>query len=103
VVIVGGTFEMEPGQREVFLASRLEMIRISRAEPGCLEYTYSADPIEAGRVVLFERWEDHESLDAHIEALRARAAARDTADAVDTVEPMSSSITIYDIAGQTSF
>jgi quinol monooxygenase YgiN len=44
VVIVAGTFEVDPEQREAFLASRLDRMRTSRAQTGCLEYTFSAAP-----------------------------------------------------------
>ena len=44
MVIVGGAFEVEPDQREEFLAGRHDAMRRSRAESGCLEYTLSADP-----------------------------------------------------------
>src|SRR3954451_18346515 len=56
MVIVGGTFEIDPDQREQFLAGRAAMMRRSRAEHGCLEYSFCADPLEPARVVLFERW-----------------------------------------------
>jgi quinol monooxygenase YgiN len=98
MVIVGGTFEVEPSQREQFIAGRLDMIRTSRGEDGCLEYTYAADPIEPGRVILFERWSDQEALDAHIAALRA--GPRSSTPAVATI---SSSIVIYDVAAERPF
>ena len=37
--------------------------------PGCLNLYVSADPIEGGRVNIFERWESEE----HLEACRAIA------------------------------
>jgi quinol monooxygenase YgiN len=46
-------------------------MRKSRAEPDCLEYTFSADPIDPDRVVLFERWASRETLGSHLAALRA--------------------------------
>jgi quinol monooxygenase YgiN len=100
VVIVGGTFAVDPGQRDEFLANHHEMIRTSRSEAGCLEYTYSADPIDPGRVVLFEIWENQEALDAHLRALRAAAPAPETAE--PEVEATSYSIVIYDVAGSRS-
>ena len=57
VIIVSGTFEVDPARRDEFLAERHERMRTSRAEAGCLEYTFSADPLDPGRVLLFERWE----------------------------------------------
>jgi hypothetical protein len=95
MVIVGGTFEMEPGQREQFLAGRLEMMRVSRGEEGCIEYTFAPDPIEAGRVVLFERWESQEALDAHLVALRAGPMPDDSG-----IGPIRSSVTIYEVSGE---
>jgi quinol monooxygenase YgiN len=70
MVIISGVFEVEPSQREAFLTARTESMRRSRAEPGCLEYVFSADPLEPGRVVLFERWESSEALDAHLAGMR---------------------------------
>lgn len=95
MVIVGGTFEMEPGQRQQFLESRVEMTRVSRGEAGCLEYTFAPDPIEPGRVVLFERWESQEALDAHLVALRAGPMPDDSG-----IGPITSSVTIYDVSGE---
>ena len=95
MIIVGGSFEVEPSERDAFLASRVDMMRTSRAEPGCFEYTFSADPIVPGRVLLFERWASQEDLDAHLAALRAAPKS----SAVGVV-PTSASITLYDVAGE---
>ena len=98
MVIVGGTFEVEPSQREQFIAGRLDLIRTSRSEDGCLEYTFAADPIDPGRVVLFERWTSQEALDAHIAALRAGPRSSG-----EQVVPTSSSIVIYDVSAERPF
>jgi quinol monooxygenase YgiN len=97
MVIVGGIFEVEPDQRDTFVASRHESMRKSRAEPGCLEYVVSADPIEPGRVVLFERWADQASLDAHIAGIRQAPPSPDRG-----VAPKSATITVYDVSGERS-
>jgi quinol monooxygenase YgiN len=95
VIIVGGTFEVEPDQREAFMASRLDAMVRSRAEAGCLDYTFAADPIVPGRVILFERWESQEHLDAHL------AAPHPPADPdTPAVSPISVSIVMYDVAGE---
>ena len=95
MIIVGGTFEVEPGERERFLAGRHDLMRKSRAEAGCLEYTFSADPLDPGRVVLFERWSDQEALDAHLSAPRD-----DPPSPGSGVEPKSASIIVYDVSGE---
>jgi quinol monooxygenase YgiN len=95
MVIVGGVFEVEPSQRDEFLASRLESMRASRSEAGCLEYTMSADPLEPGRVVLFERWADQASLDGHLAAMQS-GPPRPSGGVV----PTSTTVTVYDVAGE---
>jgi quinol monooxygenase YgiN len=91
VVIVTGSYEFEPGQRDEYLASRHDSMRASRTEPGCFEFLLSADPIEPDRVVLFERWADQASLDAHIAALPAPSVG---------LAPKSVTVTLYDVAGE---
>src|SRR5262245_5307170 len=95
MVIVGGEFEVEPDEREAFLAGRIDAMRASRAEPGCLEYTLSADPIDPGRIVLFERWASQEALDAHLAAARARPASSGSAVVATPI-----SIMVYDVTGE---
>lgn len=95
MLIVGGSFEVEPDQREAFLASRHEIIRTSRSEPGCLEYAFSADPIDPARVLLYERWSSQESLDAHLSAIRAAGPSPSAG-----ITPKAFSITVYDISGE---
>jgi quinol monooxygenase YgiN len=90
VVIVGGSFEIDPDQRDAFIAERHEMMHTSRSEDGCLEYTFAADPLESGRVILFERWESQAALDAHLAAITA----------TPSVTPRSVEVTVYDIAGE---
>jgi quinol monooxygenase YgiN len=95
VIIVGGTFEVEPDQREEFIASRHDLMRASRAEAGCLEYTFSADPIEPHRVLLFERWESQSDLDAHLSGVGAGPKPSS-----DDVTPTSISLAFYDATDQ---
>ncbi|HUZ20011.1 MAG TPA: putative quinol monooxygenase [Acidimicrobiales bacterium] len=71
MIIVAGTFDVAPQDRAAFLAGVQAPIARSRAEPGCVEYSFSADSTEPGRVRLFEIWESDETLGAHLAALRA--------------------------------
>jgi quinol monooxygenase YgiN len=95
MVIVGGTFQVDPDQRELFIAGRAAMMRASRGEQGCLEYTFCADPIDPARVVLYERWASQPDLDAHLAALRATPPTIEP-----DIEAISSSITIYEVSGE---
>ena len=97
MVIVGGVFEVDPEDRDAFLASRVDTMRKSRAEPGNQEYVMAPDPVEPGRVILFEIWDDQEALDAHLAAMRSGAPASPPPGG--RVEARSTGITIYDVSG----
>jgi quinol monooxygenase YgiN len=98
-VIVAGWFEIDPAERDAFVAGRVDAMVRSRAERGCIEYVIAADPVDPGRAVLFERWESQADLDAH--AAAARDAARDSPK-VDgpSVAPTAVSIKVYDVTGE---
>lgn len=90
---MGGSFELDPADRDAFIAARHDAMRSSRGEQGCLEYTFAADPTEPGRVILYERWESQEALDAHLAALRQTPQPSSPA-------PKSASIVIYEVASE---
>ena len=105
-VIVTGTFELAPEDRDAFLRGREDGMRTSRAEDGCVSYVFAADPLEPGRVILVEEWASEEALAAHATALQAARAAAAAAN-VDTPRPadaprppkvLSSSITRHVVA-----
>ena len=66
MLIVAGTMEVDPEQRQAFLDGRKEAVMAVRAEPGCVDYIFSADPYDPALVRLFERWESKEALAAHL-------------------------------------
>ena len=95
MVIVGGWFEVDPDARDAFVSERAEVMRRSRAERGCIEYVMASDPLEPGRVVLFERWESQADLDAHLGAMSS-APESDR----PSVAPTAVSIVVYDVSGE---
>lgn len=65
MIQINGTIKLG---RPIDAATRkamVEMIRASRAEDGCLDYTFASDLADPDTLVLFERWRDHEALAAH--------------------------------------
>jgi quinol monooxygenase YgiN len=100
MLIITGTFEVAPEDRDAFLAGREEGMRTSRAEHGCLDYVFAADPLVPGRVILFEQWESEEDLAAHAAAMRVarESAPPRPADAPRPPKVLSSSITKHVIA-----
>ena len=95
MVIVGGAFQVDPGERDAFVAERAEVMRRSRAEQGCIEYVMAADPLEPGRVVLFERWASQADLDAHLGAMSSAPESERP-----SVAPTAVSIVVYDVSGE---
>ena len=95
MVIVAGTLEVDPSQRDGYLAGLIDRMHTTRAEPGCLEYTYSADPSNPRRVMLIERWASQKDLDAHIAVALARPASSGPA-----VKPHAVSMFVYDVTGE---
>ncbi|WNO76232.1 putative quinol monooxygenase [Streptomyces sp. AM8-1-1] len=63
-VIVAGTVHVEPSERDRFVEGHRDIVEQSRRAPGCLDVSISPDPVDAGRVNIFEHWESQETLDA---------------------------------------
>ena len=38
------------------------MVPLARRAAGCLDFVQAADPLDAGRINVFERWESEEAL-----------------------------------------
>lgn len=96
IAIVQGVFSVRPEERERFIEQSLDGMRASRAEDGCLEYVFAADPLDPGRVVLSERWESMEALQAHIKRLGQQPAS--TPSTETRVAPLGREIVIYEVA-----
>lgn len=94
MLIVTGSFTVEPDQRQKYLDEQLETMHRTRGEQGCLEYVFAADPLEPGRVILSERWESEEALNAHIENLRSAPRPEGP-----RVRPLSTEITVHEVSG----
>lgn len=66
-IIVAGTVRVPPENLERFRPHMLAMLTASRAEDGCIEYSYAADVAEPGLVRIYEVWRDQACLDAHFQ------------------------------------
>jgi quinol monooxygenase YgiN len=64
-IIVSGTLHVDPGQRNAFLEARAPILAHARQAPGCLDFSLSADLLDAGRVNVYERWRSREDLLAY--------------------------------------
>jgi heme-degrading monooxygenase HmoA len=62
MIIVAGHLELEPTDRDTFVADSVPAALLARGTPGCLDFSVSADPIDPERVNVLERWESVEAL-----------------------------------------
>lgn len=65
MLIVAGSITTEPGGRQLFLDAVQPMVAATLTEPGCREYTFSPDPSDADRIMLYELWDDQDALEGH--------------------------------------
>lgn len=64
-LIIAGTVRVPPENVERFKPHMDAMLAASRAEDGCLVYSYAVDVEDAGLIRVFEAWRDQAALDAH--------------------------------------
>jgi quinol monooxygenase YgiN len=74
VLIIAGRLILDPADRDHFLAANADAVRQARGAAGCLDFVQAADPLDASRINVFERWDSEEHL------LAFRGAGQPAAD-----------------------
>lgn len=64
-VTVLGFMTMEPGTEETLLKEIDELVRKTRAEPGCVNYDYHRSNDDPNRYVFYENFADQAAFDFH--------------------------------------
>ncbi|MBB3086393.1 antibiotic biosynthesis monooxygenase [Geodermatophilus sabuli] len=85
VIIVAGTLTVRPDDRDAYVEGCRIVVEQARAAAGCLDFAITADPLEPGRIRVFERWGTR----AELEAFRGSGPAAEQAAvllAVDVAE-----------------
>jgi quinol monooxygenase YgiN len=65
LLIVAGSVEIDPANRDAAIQATKAVMAATRAEPGCLEYTIAADLDDPGRFVILEKWVSADALEVH--------------------------------------
>jgi quinol monooxygenase YgiN len=65
MILVTGTIRLPADALPRALPVMAAMVAASRAEPGCLAYSYAQDLFDAGLIHVVERWRDRAALAAH--------------------------------------
>ncbi|RAK56200.1 antibiotic biosynthesis monooxygenase [Phenylobacterium soli] len=66
-MIIAGTVRVPPENLARFKPHMEAMLAASRAEDGCLVYSYAEDVAEPGLIRVFEAWRDQAAIDAHFQ------------------------------------
>jgi len=85
MIVLAGTIRIAPGKREAALPHIRAIVAASRAEPGCLAYSFAFDVNDDHLVHIFECFADHTAREAHrtmphMDAWRASWAAAGIGD-----------------------
>ncbi len=67
MILISGTVRISTGAIDAVLPSMKRMIDASRAELGCIRYTYAVDVLDDGLIHVIEAWSDREALAAHFQ------------------------------------
>lgn len=89
LIIVAGHLDVEPEQREAYLADCVAVVEQARRAPGCLDFALSADLLEPGRINVFERWESQVA----VEAFRGAGPSDEQSAAITSAE-----VSEYDVS-----
>lgn len=78
MIIVAGHLRVATEQLTDYLDGCREVVELARAAPGCLDFALSPDPLEPGRINIFERW----TSDTDVEAFRGAGPEGPDSDAI---------------------
>jgi quinol monooxygenase YgiN len=67
-IVVVATFTIKEGLMDQAIAGFETVIAATHNEPGCVTYALHRDNANPARLVMIERWESQDALNAHIQA-----------------------------------
>jgi quinol monooxygenase YgiN len=73
MLLIVGTIRLPAGLLDAARPKMALMVEASRAEVGCLEYSYAEDVLDPGLIHVKERWRDRVSLDGHFKSAHIAA------------------------------
>lgn len=65
MILVVGTVKIDPERLDGARAAMLKMVAASRAEAGCIAYSYAQDLADPGTIHVVEKWRDRAALAEH--------------------------------------
>jgi quinol monooxygenase YgiN len=65
MVILAGSMRIGDGKRDAALPHLVNMVNATRAEPGCIEYSFAFDVLDPHLLRIFEVFADEAAVAAH--------------------------------------
>jgi quinol monooxygenase YgiN len=65
MIIVAGTFRVEPDKMDALRPHAQAVIAATRQEPGCIVYSFAEDLAEPGLIRIYEEWRSRDDLNEH--------------------------------------
>ena len=65
MIIIMGTVKLAPDRLDAARPAMQRMVDASRAEPGCIAYTYAQDLLDPATIHVAEQWRDRGALAEH--------------------------------------
>ncbi len=67
MIIVIAIMNVKPGKKDAFILDAKDLVTETRQETGCISYDLLTSTEDEDLLVMLEKWEDIESLNAHME------------------------------------
>ncbi|MDH4145143.1 MAG: antibiotic biosynthesis monooxygenase [Acidimicrobiia bacterium] len=96
MLVIAGTFDIEPSDRDAFLEAAKAVMADTLKEEGCHAYNFAPDITNPGVVHLFERWESEDHLGPHMKSDHIKTFGR----ALKGLGIKGRSITMYEVASE---
>ena len=62
MIIIAGRLYVAPEQRDDYLKALADVPAKARQFRGCLDFVQAADPVEPGRINVYERWQSDDDV-----------------------------------------
>lgn len=63
MIIIAGQLHLDAADRDRYLTAVADFTSQARQAPGCHDFVQAADPIDGGRINIFERWASDDDLE----------------------------------------
>lgn len=73
MLLILGTIRLPAAQLAAARPAMAAMVEATRAETGCLDYSYAEDVLDPGLIHITERWTSRAALDAHLQSAHIAA------------------------------